>query len=179
MRKNIIVSNRLPVNVTKLENSFLFQSSSGGLATGLKSIHQKSDSLWIGWSGLSSSELSTQNKLEIKESLEKLNLDEVELTKKEIDEFYYGLPNKCIWPLFHYFIEFAKFDEDDWESYVEVNKKFCNKIIEKAAPDATIWVHDYQLLLLPKMLKESRPDLTIGFFLHIPFPSFEIFRILK
>lgn len=177
MRKNIIVSNRLPVNVTKLENSFLFQSSSGGLATGLKSIHQKSDSLWIGWSGISSSELSAQSKLEIKESLKKLNLDEVELTKKEIDEFYYGLPNKCIWPLFHYFIEFAKFDEHDWQSYVEVNKKFCDKIIEKAAPNATIWVHDYQLLLLPKMLKELRPDLTIGFFLHIPFPSFEIFRI--
>ena len=74
MRKNIIVSNRLPVNVTKLENSFLFQSSSGGLATGLKSIHQKSDSLWIGWSGISSSELSTKSKIEIKESLSLIHI---------------------------------------------------------------------------------------------------------
>ena len=177
MRKNIIVSNRLPVNVTKLEKSFLFQSSSGGLATGLKSIHQKTDSLWIGWSGLSDDDLNKKNRAEISNSLNKLNLKEVKLTTKEIEKFYYGLSNKCIWPLFHYFIEYAKFNENDWKSYVKVNQKFCDEVIKHAATNGTVWVHDYQLLLLPKMIKESRPDLTIGFFLHIPFPSFEIFRI--
>ena len=107
MRKNIIVSNRLPVNVTKLEKSFLFQSSSGGLATGLKSIHQKTDSLWIGWSGLSDDDLNKKNRAEISNSLNNLNLKEVKLTTKEIEKFYYGLSNKCIWPLFHYFIELS------------------------------------------------------------------------
>ena len=130
MKKNVIVSNRLPLHITKLENSFLFEPSSGGLATGLNSVHKKNDSLWIGWSGISSDNLTQKDKLYIKKSLNKDRLVEVELSKKEIDEFYFGLSNKCIWPLFHYFIELAKFNEKDWVSYVEVNKKFCKKFID-------------------------------------------------
>ena len=177
MSKNIIVSNRLPVQITKLNNSFEFRPSTGGLATGLSSIHNKTDSLWIGWDGISSDKINKENKSKIKKSLKKLDLIKVELNNREIDEFYYGFSNKCIWPLFHYFIEFSKFNKSEWESYFKVNEKFCKKVVKNASINATVWVHDYQLLLLPKMIKELRPDLTIGFFLHIPFPSFEIFRI--
>ena len=177
MSKNVIVSNRLPVQIAKINNSFEFRPSTGGLATGLDSIHKNTDSIWIGWSGISSEKINKKNRLEIKKSLKKLSLINVELNDKEIEEFYYGFSNKCIWPLFHYFIEFSSFNKDDWGSYLKVNKKFCNKIVKNASINATVWVHDYQLLLLPKMIKEQRPDLTIGFFLHIPFPSFEIFRI--
>ena len=177
MSKNIIVSNRLPVQITKLNNSFEFRPSTGGLATGLSSIHNKTDSLWIGWDGISSDKINKENKSKIKKSLKKMDLIKVELNNREIDEFYYGFSNKCIWPLFHYFIEFSKFNKSEWESYFKVNEKFCKKVIKNASINATVWVHDYQLLLLPKMIKELRPDLTIGFFLHIPFPSFEIFRI--
>ena len=177
MSKNVIVSNRLPVQIAKINNSFEFRPSTGGLATGLDSIHKNTDSIWIGWSGISSEKINKKNRLEIKKSLKKLSLINVELNDKEIEEFYYGFSNKCIWPLFHYFIEFSNFNKDDWNSYLKVNKKFCNKIVKNASINATVWVHDYQLLLLPKMIKEQRPDLTIGFFLHIPFPSFEIFRI--
>ena len=122
-------------------------------------------------------DLNKKDKVDISNSLSNLNRREVKLTTKEIEKFYYGLSNKCIWPLFHYFIEYAKFNENDWKSYVKVNQKFCDEVVKQAAANGTVWVHDYQLLLLPKMIKESRPDLTIGFFLHIPFPSFEIFRI--
>lgn len=177
MSKNIIVSNRLPLQIAKLNNSFEFRPSTGGLATGLDSIHKNTDSLWIGWDGISSEKINKKNKSEIKRSLKKLNLINVELNDTQIDEFYYGFSNKCIWPLFHYFIEFSNFNKNDWESYVKVNKKFCNKVVKNASINGRVWVHDYQLLLLPKMIKELRPDLTIGFFLHIPFPSFEIFRI--
>ena len=177
MRKSVIVSNRLPLQISKLENSFLFQPSSGGLATGLDSVHKNNDSIWIGWSGITSDELTKKNKLEIKNTLDDLRLIEVELNQKEVDEFYHGLSNKCIWPLFHYFIELAKFNENDWLTYVDVNKKFCEKVIQNTEQNGVVWVHDYQLMLLPKLIKEQRPDLTIGFFLHIPFPSFEIFRI--
>ena len=177
MRKNVIVSNRLPLQITKLENSFIFNPSSGGLATGLNSIHNNSDSVWIGWSGIASNDISKKNKLIINNKLNNLRLIEIKLSQKEIDEFYFGLSNKCIWPLFHYFIELAKFNENDWATYVEVNKKFCKKVVENAELNGFVWVHDYQLMLLPKLIKEVRPDLTIGFFLHIPFPSFEIFRI--
>ena len=177
MRKSVIVSNRLPLQISKLENSFLFQPSSGGLATGLDSVHKNNDSIWVGWSGFTSEGLTKKNKLEIKNTLDDLRLVEVELNQKEVDEFYYGLSNKCIWPLFHYFIELAKFNENDWFTYVNVNKKFCEKVIQNTEKNGVVCVHDYQLMLLPKLIKELRPDITIGFFLHIPFPSFEIFRI--
>ena len=177
MAKNIIVSNRLPVQITKLENSYVFNTTSGGLATGMDSIHQGKNSLWIGWPGVASDSIDDDLYKPLINSLEKLNYYPVSLNKKEIDDFYYGLPNKCIWPLFHYFIEFSRFDEKYWESYVEINKKFSEIVISNIEEGDVVWIHDYQLLLCPKMIKDKRPDVTIGFFLHIPFPSFEIFRI--
>ena len=177
MDSNIIVSNRLPIQITKSNDKFDFKPSTGGLATGLNSIHKRGDTLWVGWAGVSSNLIEqNQNKI-IDEHLKKLKLSQVRLDDDEINEFYYGMSNKCIWPLFHYFIEFAKFDNSMWDSYVKINKKFCSHIVNKIAINGTVWVHDYQLLLLPKMIKDLRPDLTVGFFLHIPFPSFEIFRI--
>ena len=177
MAKNIIVSNRLPVQITKLENSYVFNTTSGGLATGMDSIHQGKNSLWIGWPGIASDSIDDDSYVPLINSLKKLNFSPVSLSKKEIDDFYYGLPNKCIWPLFHYFIELSKFDEKYWDSYVEVNKKFSEIVISNIEKGDIVWIHDYQLLLCPKMIKDKRPDVTIGFFLHIPFPSFEIFRI--
>ena len=177
MAKNIIVSNRLPVQITKLENSYVFNTTSGGLATGMNSIHQGKNSLWIGWPGIASDSIDDDSYIPLINSLKKLNFSPVSLSKKEIDDFYYGLPNKCIWPLFHYFIELSKFDEKYWDSYVEVNKKFSEIVISNIEKGDIVWIHDYQLLLCPKMIKDKRPDVTIGFFLHIPFPSFEIFRI--
>ena len=177
MAKNIIVSNRLPVQITKLENSYVFNTTSGGLATGMDSVHQGKNSLWIGWPGIASDSIDDDSYKPLINSLKKLNYYPVSLNKKEIDDFYYGLPNKCIWPLFHYFIEFSRFDEKYWDSYVEINKKFSEIVINNIEKGDIVWIHDYQLLLCPKMIKDIRPDVTIGFFLHIPFPSFEIFRI--
>ena len=177
MAKNIIVSNRLPVQITKLENSYVFNTTSGGLATGMDSVHQGKNSLWIGWPGIASDSIDDDSYKPLINSLKKLNYYPVSLNKKEIDDFYYGLPNKCIWPLFHYFIEFSRFDEKYWDSYVEINKKFSEIVINNIEKGDVVWIHDYQLLLSPKMIKDKRPDVTIGFFLHIPFPSFEIFRI--
>jgi trehalose 6-phosphate synthase/phosphatase len=177
MAKNIIVSNRLPVQITKLENSYVFNTTSGGLATGMDSIHQGKNSLWIGWPGIASDSIDDDSYVPLINSLKKLNFSPVSLSKKEIDDFYYGLPNKCIWPLFHYFIELSKFDKKYWDSYVEINKKFSEIVIGNIEKGDIVWIHDYQLLLCPKMIKDKRPDVTIGFFLHIPFPSFEIFRI--
>ena len=177
MAKNIIVSNRLPVQITKLENSYVFNTTSGGLATGMDSVHQGKNSLWIGWPGIACDSIDDDSYKPLINSLKKLNYYPVSLNKKEIDDFYYGLPNKCIWPLFHYFIEFSRFDEKYWDSYVEINKKFSEIVINNTEKGDIVWIHDYQLLLCPKMIKDIRPDVTIGFFLHIPFPSFEIFRI--
>ena len=176
MAKNIIVSNRLPIRISKVENSFKFTATSGGLATGMKSVHEHENSLWIGWPGIGIDEIDSEAWIPLAKGLEENNYAPVHLVKEEVENFYYGLANKCLWPLFHYFIEISTFSESHWETYVEVNKKFSQTVIEKIAPGDTVWIHDYQLLLCPKMIKDERPDVNIGFFLHIPFPSFEIFR---
>ena len=177
MGKTIIVSNRLPIRITKVENSYKFTPTSGGLATGLHSVHKNKDSLWVGWPGIGNDELEKGAWQPLKKSLIENNYAPVSLSNKEVDEFYYGLPNKCLWPLFHYFIEFSIFNKDHWDAYVEVNKKFSESVVAHIEPGDTVWVQDYQLMLVPKMIRDACPDVTIGFFLHIPFPSFEIFRI--
>ena len=177
MAKNIIVSNRLPLQVTKLDNSFEFSPTSGGLATGMNSVHQGQESLWIGWPGINDEQIDKKSWTPLKKSLKKEGFFPVSLNNKEIENFYFGLSNKALWPLFHYFIEFSVFNENQWDSYYEVNKKFAESVLTNIQKGDTVWIHDYQLMLCPKMIKDVRPDVTIGFFLHIPFPSFEIFRI--
>ena len=176
MVKNVIVSNRLPIQLSKLENSFDITSSSGGLATGVNSIRDD-NSVWIGWSGVKSEEFTTKSNNYIKKILKEQNLIQVELSSIEIENYYYGLSNKSLWPLFHYFIDYSKFNDNHWDTYFKVNKKFCDAVVSNVEKNGTVWVHDYQLMLLPKMIRDLRPDLSIGFFLHIPFPSYEIFRI--
>ena len=177
MGKTIIVSNRLPIQISKVENNYKYTSSSGGLATGMNSIRKKEDFLWIGWPGISLDEIDKKSWRSVQKYLDENNYYPVNLQKKEIDEFYYGLSNKALWPLFHYFIEYSVFNINQWESYVEVNKKFSDAVIKNVEDGDIVWVHDYQLLLCPKMIRDIKPNVTIGFFLHIPFPSFEIFRI--
>ncbi len=176
MVKNVIVSNRLPIQLSKLENSFDITPSSGGLATGVNSIRDD-NSVWIGWSGIKSEEFTSKSNNHIKKILKEKNLIQVELSSIEIENYYYGLSNKSLWPLFHYFIDYSKFNDNHWDTYFKVNKKFCDAVVSNVEKNGTVWVHDYQLMLLPKMIRDLRPDVSIGFFLHIPFPSYEIFRI--
>jgi trehalose 6-phosphate synthase/phosphatase len=176
LSRTIIVSNRLPIKISNLDKSFEFSSTSGGLATGMKSIHKKNNFLWIGWPGIDKKSLGN-NLAKAEKLLHKKNYIPVFLRKKEINDFYYGTSNEALWPLFHYFLEFSIFNKSHWKSYVNVNKKFAKSVIKYANKGDIVWVHDYQLLLCPRMIKTKRPDLTVGFFLHIPFPSFEIFRI--
>ena len=176
MAKNIIVSNRLPIKISKVNNSFKFTPTSGGLATGMNSIHKNKNSLWIGWPGISKDEIDSLSFETMNKKLYKSGYCPVHLSSNDIKDFYYGLPNNCLWPLFHYFIEFSKFDNLHWEKYKEINDKFSNCVLSNLNENDTVWIHDYQLMLCPKMIKDKRPDIKIGFFLHIPFPSFEIFR---
>jgi trehalose 6-phosphate synthase/phosphatase len=177
MSKYIIVSNRLPVKIDKLNNQWKFSPTSGGLATGLKTVHENGKTLWIGWAGISAEEIEEEDYRILSKELNQQNYKPISLSENEIDDFYLGLSNKCIWPLFHYFKQYVEFDEAQWESYVEVNQKFSDAILEEIEAGDKVWIHDYQLLLVPEMVKSVRKDVTIGFFLHIPFPSFEIFRI--
>ncbi|OHX67086.1 bifunctional alpha,alpha-trehalose-phosphate synthase (UDP-forming)/trehalose-phosphatase [Flammeovirga pacifica] len=176
-KKTIIVSNRLPVTVSRnADQGITFKPSSGGLATGLSTTYKQGGNLWIGWPGTSGH--SDEEKEHITKKLKKDNMAPVFLTREDVDKFYEGYSNKTLWPLFHYFTEYAIYEMDLWESYIHVNELFRDAILAVAEPEDKIWVHDYQLLLLPGMLREALPNATIGFFQHIPFPSYEIFRLL-
>ncbi|MDG1573452.1 bifunctional alpha,alpha-trehalose-phosphate synthase (UDP-forming)/trehalose-phosphatase [Robiginitalea sp. M366] len=178
MPKTIIISNRLPVQLQIHNGGLEATPSVGGLATGMKSVHSDGESLWIGWSGLTREEIPEGLDGDIDAALEKHGCRRVSLTQDEVEGFYFGFSNRTIWPLYHYFTEYTEFELSSWETYVQVNRKFADAILEEAEPEDLVWVHDYQLMLVPQMLREQQPDLSIGFFLHIPFPSYEIFRTL-
>ena len=179
MGKTIIVSNRMSTSVSRTQDGFAYTPSVGGLATGLSSLHEQEDSLWIGWSGLPADTLSDDERASIEETLRRDHKSvPVDLSTDDLNRFYYGFCNNIIWPLFHYFPTYATYDDDLWESYREVNERYFDRVREYLEPDDVVWVQDYQLMLLPAMLKKHQPDAQVGFFLHIPFPSYEIFRLL-
>ncbi|SOE20093.1 trehalose 6-phosphate synthase/phosphatase [Spirosomataceae bacterium TFI 002] len=178
MSKTIIVSNRLPLSLTIEDDNVIASPSVGGLATGLKSVHSEGNGVWVGWSGLTEEEIDKKLAPKVNKALQKQKCASVSLSQAEVDGFYFGFSNRTLWPLLHYFTEYAEFNSADWETYKSVNQKFADLVVEHIEEGDQVWVHDYQLLLVPAMIKALRPDVKIGFFLHIPFPSFEVFRIL-
>jgi trehalose 6-phosphate synthase/phosphatase len=183
-RRLVIVSNRLPFDVTIDNGRYLFQASAGGLATGMasyldcrkRSATPDNDCLWVGWPG-TTVDVSLRKDL-TREALAAFQSQPVFLSKAEMEQFYLGFCNATIWPLFHYFPSFAVYQQSFWEQYKHVNEVFCDAVEQVVRPDDLVWVHDYHLMLLPRLLKARRADLSVGFFLHIPFPSFEVFRLL-
>ncbi len=179
MAQVIIVSNRLPVSVKKVDGVLEFSASVGGLATGLSSYVKNRKSKWIGWPGIASDGLTEDDKKVIIAELAKENCYPVFLTTRQLDEYYNGYSNSMLWPLFHNLLMGKKPHENWWRSYRSVNKSFAEAVLSLAHSEDTIWVHDYQLLLLPELLRAERPTGQIGFFLHIPFPSPQVFSKLK
>ena len=173
----IIVSNRLPVSVSRKDNKLVFDVSSGGLATAMSSLEVE-DKIWVGWPGIDNDSLSDDERIEITEELQKRGCYPVFLTSREVELYYEGYSNDTLWPLFHYFQSVARYHDDYWDAYKKVNERFADAVAEVAAPEAKVWVHDYHFMLLPALIRERLQAATIGFFLHIPFPSFEIFRLL-
>ncbi len=178
MSKIHIISNRLPLSISKSDDKISLQPSIGGLATGMRSIYREYGGKWIGWSGINSEELTQKDRDKIDVELEKESCLAVHLSSEEISLYYEGFSNNIIWPLFHYFSQYIEYNINYWEAYKEVNQKFAEKTLEILEDGDIIWIHDYQLLLVPEIIKSKKPKVTIGFFLHIPFPSFEVFRTL-
>src|SRR5579862_8738072 len=180
----IIVSNRAPINVKKDDGGYSFEESAGGLASGFRSYVEKTKAagdgtleiIWIGWPGIDVDD-SEKEALK-KEIAAKFDMYCVFLTQEMMAKFYEGFCNNTIWPLFHYFTGFTVYETEYWEEYVKVNRIFCDAVCEVARPDDTIWIQDYHLMLLPGMLRKELPTSKIGFFLHIPFPSYEVYRLL-
>src|SRR6267154_823731 len=176
----IVVSNRLPLTLRKGDDGqWTTERSSAGLARGMNPLLRRSGGGWIGWAGSVGHEGDQQQQRSIlRDWAEKEQYFAVELPEDIATGFYEGYSNQTLWPVFHNFPSQLKFDAKDWEAYVEANRIFCQALVERYKPGDLVWVHDYHLMLLPRMLRDRLPDAAIGFFLHIPFPSSEIFPIL-
>jgi trehalose 6-phosphate synthase/phosphatase len=180
----LVVSNRLPIVIGQEKDQIVFKESSGGLVSGLSayldsmkgSQFTKSGYIWVGWPGVAVED-KLQDDLKSK-ALSQFNAYPVFLTERSMEKFYQGFCNKTIWPLFHYFPSYTVYDKSFYEHYKCVNQIFCEAVLNLVKPDDVIWIHDYHLMLLPRLLKDKKPDIPVGFFLHIPFPSYELFRTL-
>jgi trehalose 6-phosphate synthase/phosphatase len=180
----VVASNRLPFTVSLEKDLPRFSPSAGGLTTGLWSYLErgrvkdegKLEFLWVGWPGAS---VAAEQQAAVREFGRKhFNACPVFLAEDSMERFYLGFCNRTLWPLFHYFTTLAHFEQDHWEEYQKVNRAFADTLVELLKPDDILWIHDYHLLLLPRMVREHFPQMPIGFFLHIPFPAFEVFQLL-
>jgi trehalose 6-phosphate synthase/phosphatase len=180
----VVVSNRLPFTVSFKEGAPQFKPSNGGLTTGLWSYldgkapdgTERPEYLWMGWPGAS---VPPEHEAAVRAyGGEQFMSSPVFLPEESMDRFYLGFCNKTIWPLFHYFPTLTHYEEDHWQEYRHVNQVFGEAVVNALRPEDILWIHDYHLMLLPKLVREKFPEMPIGFFLHIPFPSWEIFRML-
>ena len=174
----IVVSNRLPLSLKKAEQGWDTVRSSGGLASAMNPLLGKTGGEWIGWAGNSGGEESQERQAILSEWTKTDHYFAVDLPKDVADGFYEGYANQTLWPVFHSFPSQLKFDAHHWEAYVQANRIFCEAVVNRYRPNDLIWVHDYHLMLLPQMLRGRLPDAAVGFFLHIPFPSSEVFPVL-
>src|SRR3954465_4534216 len=168
----VVVANRLPVDqVTDPDGTTRWQRSPGGLVTALEPFVAGRGGAWVGWSGSAG---------EAPEPFESggMSLVPVPLSEEEVDRYYEGMSNASLWPLYHDVVEKPEYHRAWGDTYVQVNKRFAERAAAVAAENAIVWVHDYQLQLVPALLRQQWPDLTIGFFLHIPFPPYELFTQL-
>ncbi len=175
--KLIIIANRLPMKVNRIENNQLeFVRSVGGLTTGLESLTLDVDIHWIGWPGTYAESIEEEQFIE--KHLLSFNFHPVFLSNEQIDNYYNGYSNSTLWPLCHYFYNYIEFESNYWTFYKEVNELFTSKAIEIINPGDIVWVQDYQLMLVPNLVRKKVENLSIGYFHHIPFPSYELFRVL-
>ena len=177
--KIIIVSHRLPISVSRdNEGEYAFSPSPGGLPAGLKEVHAQENAVWIGHPGLVCDAQSDADFKRLAVLLKKRKLVPVYIPAEIHDPFSKGMANGIIWPLLHYFFETMAFSFKDWEAYVKANRIFAQAVLDIVKPGDRVWIHDYQLMLLPRFLRDSGKPLNIAYFHHIPFPSPDVFRIL-
>lgn len=178
MSRLLIVSTRLPVTLTTDDSGTVVVPSVGGLATGLRGPHERSGGVWIGWPG-QAAPADVGRREEIARLLAQHRTAPVWLTQSEVTRFYEGAANGVIWPLFHYLIDQLPLRVEQWDAYEAANARFADAVVAHYRPGDRIWVHDYQLMLLPALLRARLPAAArIGFFLHIPFPCSEVFATL-
>jgi len=173
-----LVSNRLPVTIASTPEGHSLVPSSGGLASALREYHEAGEGRWIGWLG-DTSGLDDKAVSELSEQAKQKRLTPVTLSAEDVSLFYDGYSNGVLWPLFHFLLDKVQLDaSEEWLAYTRVNERFADTVAAQVTGPTTVWVHDYQLMLVPSLLRQRARGTRIGFFLHIPWPSSDVFRIL-
>ena len=169
-RPILIAANRLPV-MRDEDTESGWTPSPGGLVRALLPMLRASGGTWVGWTGNPDDNAEPF-------SVDGVDLHPVPISADEVELYYEGFSNDGLWPLYHDALRESTYDSKQWDAYRDVNERFAVTLANIAPPNAIVWIHDYQLQLVPAMLRQQRPDLTIGFFLHIPFPPYELFSRL-
>jgi trehalose 6-phosphate synthase/phosphatase len=180
----ILISNRLPVSIDRSGDELVIRPSSGGLVSAIKSylegagkdVQQFKSTIWLG--SVDATEQDWNLITDMQALQDDFNVEPVFTQKDTYEAYYNGFSNSTLWPLFHYFPSLVEYVPETFDAYQKVNQKFAERVVAIYQPGDVVWVHDYQLLLLPQLIRKRLPDANIGFFLHIPFPSYEIFRLL-
>ncbi|MBW2713850.1 MAG: trehalose-6-phosphate synthase, partial [Deltaproteobacteria bacterium] len=172
-RTVLVLSNRLPFAVHRGPKGLEKHVSPGGLVSALEPVLRKHGGIWIGWPGLALNAGESLNGCDLP-----YQVQPVELSEEDVRRYYQGFSNRTLWPLLHSFPQNTQFDPDDFRAYAQVNQRFAEAAAQVAGPSDMIWIHDYHLMLAPSTLRALRPKATLGFFLHTPFPSYDIFRLL-
>ncbi len=174
----VVVANRLPITVRRTGGRWHGERSGGGLVAALAPIMERAGGLWVGWPG-DAPTANAEGRAEVLRELEREHsLAAVELPPKISRAFYEGYSNNTLWPLLHGFPSRVTLDRETFHAYRDANQRFADAVLDRLLPDDLVWVHDYQLLLVPRLLREQRPGVRVAFFLHVPFPPPEVFRIL-
>jgi trehalose 6-phosphate synthase/phosphatase len=169
----LVVTNRLPFAFQRGPGGLERRHAAGGLATALDPLMRRQGGTWLGWPGI---EMRHGERLGLRDA--PYQIVPVSLTDTEFNRYYHGLSNRGLWPLFHVFPSRTRFDRRDWPVYRQVNKRFATLALRSMREDDLVWVHDYHLMLTPAYLRRSLSEAQIAFFLHIPFPPFDVFRLL-
>ncbi|MBI2058189.1 MAG: trehalose-6-phosphate synthase [Nitrospirae bacterium] len=172
----IVVSSRAPYSIRGTPTELKAERAVGGLVAGLDPVMQARGGLWVAW-GDTGSERRRIRRVEVPIDKPRYSLKLVHLTEREVSDFYSGLSNNGLWPLAHYFVGRCRFSADEWETFVKVNQKIARAVSDEVRPGDLVWVHDYQLALVPRLIRERRKRAKILFFWHVPFPAREVFTV--
>ena len=178
MKRLILASNLLPVHITWQDKDYLIERTDEQTISGLQNFYQAFRPVWVGLTGFENHDFSRPDAEKLERKLKPFNCVPVFPRIRDRNLYLHGFSRNTVWPLFHYFTENVTYSEVSWKAYAKINRLYAEKILKIIQDGDTLWIHDYHLMLLPEMIRSQKPGISIGLFIHVPFPSFEIFRLL-
>ena len=178
MKRLILASNLLPVHIAWQDDQYSIEKSDEQTIAGLQDFYSSFHPKWVGLTGIENHDFTEEEVEKLNAKLGSYNCLQVFPKSRDRNLYLHGFARNTLWPLFHYFTENVTYSEESWDAYVKINQLFAEKILEEIEDGDIVWIHDYHLLLLPRLLREQKPGISIGFFSHVPFPSYELFRLL-